>query len=484
MLHGKLETAYRKLAQANGQDQQQALEELLKELRETEAKRLELEKAESKDATPSIDEPADSAESSADSSSDSQPKSPKGHGRRRQNRLEAVEQVYELAEKDLGCTVCGGVLQPFGDQFEEYEEISVLERRYFRRIVKRRKYRCQCNSCVVTTPGPSRLVPGGRYDLSFAVQIAVDKYLDHLALERQTRIMGRLGLEVSSQSLWDQIEALARILESPYKALGRQVLEAPLLHADETRWPRLDGKGVVNWTVWARCTPEIAHYSILSSKSAKTARRLFQGYQGIVVADGYEVYRKLSRDGPKFQLANCWAHTRRKFEEIQDNYPAQCRRILSLIGRMYQIEREVPGPFPGDEESQRLRLTLRQEQTQPILSEIWDWACTEVGLPRSSLGKAVRYMLKRWEGFTLFVANPLIPLDNNAAERSLRGPVIGRKIHYGSKSKRGTQVAAIFYTLLETAKLRGVEPAHYLKSAAEAALENPEAIVLPQDLVS
>lgn len=91
-------------------------------------------------------------------------------------------------------------------------------------------------------------------------------------------------------------------------------------------------------------------------------------------------------------------------------------------------------------------------------------------------------MLKRWDALTLFTENPLIPLDNNAAERSLRGPVVGRKVHYGSKSKRGTEVAAIFYTLLETAKLCGVEPAHYLKTAALAALKQPGTVILPHHL--
>ena len=68
----------------------------------------------------------------------------------------------------------------------------------------------------------------------------------------------------------------------------------------------------------------------------------------------------------------------------------------------------------------------------------------QVGLPRSDFGKAVRYMLERWHGLTRFLADPRIPFDNNAAERALRGPVVGRKNHYGSRSVRGTQVAALF----------------------------------------
>lgn len=232
--------------------------------------------------------------------------------------------------------------------------------------------------------------------------------------------------------------------------------------------------------VWTRCTPDIAHYTILGSKSAKAARRLFSGYSGTVVADGYAVYEVLASERPGFRLANCWAHAGRKFEEIQENFPAPCRQMLSWIGELYGIEAEVPGPFPGDA-AQDLRRRLREEKSRPVLAQIRDWACTEVGLPKSDLGKAARYMLKLWDGLTLFVENPLVALDNNTAERSLRGPVVGRKVHYGSKSKRGTEVAAVLYSLLETAKLCGVEPAGYLKAAAEQALKQPGSILLPHD---
>ena len=93
-----------------------------------------------------------------------------------------------------------------------------------------------------------------------------------------------------------------------------------------------------------------------------------------------------------------------------------------------------------------------------MLDRIWQWATVQVGLPRSDFGKAVCYMLERWTGLTRFVENARILLDNNVPERALRGPVVSRKNHYGSRSHRGTQVAALFCTLCETAKLTGVDP--------------------------
>ena len=92
-------------------------------------------------------------------------------------------------------------------------------------------------------------------------------------------------------------------------------------------------------------------------------------------------------------------------------------------------------------------------------------------------------MLERWAGLTRFVHDPRIPLDNNAAERALRWPVVGRKNHYGSRSLRGTEVAAVFYTLCETARLLGVDPHAYLLRAVYAAIDQPGTVTVPEDLL-
>jgi transposase len=194
------------------------------------------------------------------------------------------------------------------------------------------------------------------------------------------------------------------------------------------------------------------------------------------------VYEVLARDGPGLTLAHCWAHTKRKFEEIATQWPAACAEIEALIRELYATERLVPGPFPGDAAAQALRQQLRTDRATPVLDRIWQWATVQVGLPRSDFGKAVRYMLERWDGLTRFVDDPRIPLDNNAAERALRGPVVGRKNHYGSRSRRGTEVAALYYTLCETAKLAGVDPRTYLLRALYAAIAHPGAVTYPDDL--
>jgi transposase len=236
--------------------------------------------------------------------------------------------------------------------------------------------------------------------------------------------------------------------------------------------------------VWGVHAPTVSFYRILPGKSADEGRQVLTGYQGTAVVDGYAVYDVLARDGPGLTLAHCWAHAKRKYDEIAEQWPSACREIGTLIGELYAIERLVPGPFPGDGAAQALRHQLRQDRSKPVLDRIWHWATVQIGLPRSEFGKAVRYMLERWTGLTRFVEDPLIPLDNNAAERALRGPVVGRKNHYGSRSLRGTQVAAILYTVCETARLVGVDPQAYLLRAVYAAIARPGATTFPEDLTS
>jgi transposase len=185
------------------------------------------------------------------------------------------------------------------------------------------------------------------------------------------------------------------------------------------------------------------------------------------------------QQGGKFRLAHCWAHVRRKFDEIEALFPTQCRQILDLIGELYAVETLCPTGPPGDE----LRRKLRGERSREILTRIQRWALETRALPESGLGKAIAYMTGLWAGLTAFLDDPRVPLDNNATERGMRGLVIGRKNHYGSKSRRGTEVAALYYTIFETAKLAGVDPKAYLRRIVHAILMGAP-VRLPHELAA
>lgn len=405
----------------------------------------------------------------------------RGHGPKSQPELPILLKEHELDEADRVCSACGGQLKEMG-QFEESEEITVVERQFVLVQHRRKKYRCSCNGCVETALGPAKLKAGSRYSPEFAVEVVVSKYLDHIPLERQVRIMAREGLRIDSQTLWDQTEAVAKRLEPSWNALVKRVLASEMVHADESWWRLMEQRDSKRWWAWSVGTEEGIFYKILDSRSQKAARVALGDYRGIVMADGYGVYGALARDGPGFTLAHCWAHARRKFVEIEEHYPGPCREILDLIGRLYEVEREAA--LAGDRaEVRACRAKLRPERSRPIIAEIQRWALAQRVLPESGLGKAIAYMVGMWKGLTLFLDDPRVPLDNNLAERGLRGLVVGRKNHYGSRSKRGTEVAALFYSLIESAKLAGVDPKAYLVKAVHAAIADPTAVTLPSDLL-
>jgi transposase len=404
----------------------------------------------------------------------------RGHGPREQPNLPIVDVKHELDEADRkSCPQCGGGLTAWDGQFEESEEIDVVERRFVLKKHKRQKYRCTCNACIETAPAPTKLFDGARYSIDFAIDVASGKYLDHLPLERQVRMMARDGLVVDSQTLWDQINVLAKRLEPAHDRLHDYILTLPVIGADETRWPLMGRKPDEGklWQVWAIVAPDAICHRILPGRGNDACRELLRAYRGIVMADGYSTYKSLASEPASFTLANCWSHARRELIDIEPFFPVEAKQGIDLIRELYLVENLCPNGPPGDE----LRRQLRRERSTAILEQIQTWMNTTRALPESGLGRAIKYISGRWAGLTRFVDDPRIPIDNNAAERGLRGVVVGRKNHYGSRSRRGTEVAALFYSLLESAKLVGIEPKAYLRRATLAAL-NGDTIPLPHEV--
>lgn len=475
-LHDRVAKLTRELSQLRGDDARR-LQLELDGLKELLARRERALFAASSERRPHNQPPTETA-----------PAEPRrGHGPRPQPELPVIEKLHDLPEDRRSCTSCGGALTEWKNQYEESEEITVVERSFTLVKQKRKKYRCSCNANVTTAPGPLKLKAGSRYSVEFAVEVAAAKYLDHMPLNRQVRQMRREGLVVDTQTLWDQIEALASPLQPSHHALKDRVLGSGLVHADETGWRFLGKNSKKRWWAWSVSSEDAVYYRIADSRSTEAAAHLLNGYRGIVMADGYSAYASLARGQPGFRLTHCWTHVRRKFVEIEDNYPVECSEIVELIGKLYAIERLVPAvrcDTPGQErtEALQLRARLREERSRAAVSEIRAWALEQHPLPESGLGKAIAYMMSMWKGLTAFLEDPIIPLDNNAAERALRDVVLGRKNHYGSHSQRGTQVAALFYSLVESAELCGVEPKAYLLKAALAAIEKPGTVTLPHDL--
>ena len=372
--------------------------------------------------------------------SQKQPATPRaaqvGHGPRPQGQLPIEEEVHHLDEADRMCPSCGGQLSEWAGQFEEAEEVDVLERCFVLKRHKRQKYRCGCGGCVETALGPPKLIPGGRYSVDFAVEVAVLKYLDHLPLERQVRAVLRDGLVVDSQTLWDQIDALAHALSPTHDALRAYLVSQTHLGIDETRWPLLGQAGATKWHAWALVCAHAVCYRIEEGRSAAAGARVLKDFSGVAMSDGLAVYDALAKGG-RFAIAHCWAHVRRKFVECEEFFP-QASEAVSRIGQLYAIEAECERGPPGEETRRRLRDT----KSRAIVDELYTWANRIAALPQSALGKAIAYMRELRPGLSRFLEDPRIPIDNNATERALRGVTIARTHHSVSRPQRGTGLAA------------------------------------------
>jgi len=407
---------------------------------------------------------------------------PKGHGPTPQPALPNVTVTHELDASQQLCTACDGQLIEWAGQEETSEEIDVVDVQYILKKHVRKKYRCRCECTIETAPlQEPRLVPGGRYSTAFAIHIALSKYDDDLPLERLAQSMKRAGLDVESQTLWDQLYALYVVLKPVIDRLHVHATSQDVALIDETTWPLLGVKGRKSktWFVVAILVEKAIMYRIVGGRGKDDIGSALLGFNGTAVTDGYAAYPAIAAERPGMIIAVCWAHARRKFVEAAKSYPAESEPILDDIGKLFAIERELGERNADIEEVER----VREEQSRPLVATLGERAARTPHLQNSSLGEALGYLRNQWIGLSRFLEDARIPLSTNGVERGLRTPVLGRKNHYGSKSERGTEVSAGMYSLIESAKLVGLNPLVYLAKTVAAVLHG-EAGLLPHEFVA
>ena len=347
-----------------------------------------------------------------------------GHGPRSQPKLELVECKYTLPESERVCHLCSKPLDEW--QSEDSEDIELESTRIVIRRHVRQKYRCTCGGCIKTAEGPRRLFPKARYGINFALHIALQKYLNHMPLERQARDLGRQGLEVTTATLWDYLSVLHSKLAPALPRLHQHILAQPVLGMDETKWKLLKsskkGKSKL-WWVWAQCCDDAVHYTLNPSRSGEVAKELLASFAGTVVVDGYQAYEMVERQLSGVKLANCWSHARR--EVLPFERDPRGARVLRVIQRMYWLDKMAKrnGLSPPE------LLAWRTRKTKPLVTALFNWLERLEVSPTSELRGALQYILKRRVGLTRFLDDPLLSPDNNATERRIRSVVIGRKNH-------------------------------------------------------
>ena len=297
-----------------------------------------------------------------------------------------------------------------------------------------------------------------------ALDVTVSKYADHLPINRYVIQAERLGLKgILPQTLIDQTHYLADSLEPVYERIKSQVQASPILQADETPWKMLEDHDEKKWFLWGFFTEKNTYYEAKNSRSAEQARGFLKDCQAkYLVTDAYGGYPKAAQD-LDLKHVFCNAHARRYFVEAKDNYP-EAKPMIEYYRDLYQIDQEIREKPPDEKKA------IRQQESLPIFKEMKDYCMALHCLPKSSMGKARDYFLNHYDHLTRFLEDGRLPLDNNLSERSLRGPVLGRKNFYGNHSKRGAKTSAILYSIIESCKINKIDPSTYLKKTLHAIL--------------
>ena len=410
----------RRIAMAQQVQIEQLLKVLAQKCRELEALKGNPEELQQtlkfvEDLTKKAQKAKETAQAQAAQAGELKKKAREKFGPTAQPELERQPRLLELDAADRICPSCGGELEPMKGQFETSEMIDVVDVSYKLVVVQQQKYSCKCGGCIETAIGPERAVAGGRYSLDFAIKVVVDKYEDHIPLARQERILRRHGVVITSQALWDQVNAIASQLEPVSNALLASALGEGVIGLDQTSWKRLEGKGKP-WQMWCITTPKVVCHRIKDNKGTGTFVDLVGAYEGVVVCDALKTHEAGARESPGVKLAACWAHVFRKFEEAEPDHP-EAGLAMKWIRELYDIDERA-----GDDLDRRAE--LRSTESTAVLETLKTWLWSQAVLKTLSIGKAAGYAIANWERLSLFTHNPRIPLDNNATERAIRGPAV------------------------------------------------------------
>lgn len=398
----------------------------------------------------------------------------KGHGRKTHPDLPTEERLYHLPANQQCCPCCGLPFRVFPGT-EDSEEITwevIVKRRVHRRT--RYQPTCQCGAVpgIITAPGPSKLIPKGLFSVEFWVRLLLGKFLFQIPLYRLRQMLALEGLAVSQGTLTGGLSRLGVLLQPLYTRILERSRTADHWHMDETRWMvfvEVEGKSGYRWWLWVVVTKDTCAYILDPSRSAKVPRdHLGKDAKGIINADRYAVYKTL---GEGIQVAFCWSHVRRDFVNVGNGYPrlhAWAETWEQRIDAIFHINRQRLDASAQPETFQVHDGALREALTRMV--EERDRELQEPSL-HPAQQKTLESLKNHWEGLTLFLDHPEIPMDNNEAERRIRTPVVGRKNYYGSGAIWSGTLAACLFTIFQTLLLNGLDPEQFLQAYFEACAE-------------
>ena len=372
--------------------------------------------------------------------------------------LPRVEAIHEPASCD--CASCGAALVKIGEHVSEKLDVEPMT--FFVRRDVYPQYACRTCETIVAEPVAPAILDRGLAAPGLLAQVAIQKYTDHLPLYRQEAIFARHGITLSRTTLAEWIGVIGLRLQPLVDALRTRLLDAPVLHADETPVAQLDpgaGKTKRAYLFAYRTAegPPIILFDYCASRAGKHAADFLGDWKGALMVDDYGGYKALFADGIT-ELA-CLAHARRKFFDVHKASASPlAKEALERIGALYAIEAKLRDLDAAT------RHRERQRYLAPKLDELKSWLVdlSTVVLGNTGLAGAVRYTLRRWNALARVLNDGRYPIDNNPIENAIRPIAIGRKNWLFAGSETAGQRAAAIMSLLATAKANGIEPHAWL----------------------
>jgi transposase len=381
------------------------------------------------------------------------------------------------------CKTCGGhELRKVGESVTEV--LTYIPARF--EVTRHVRPACSCRKCeaMMQAPMPELPIPRGMVDASFLAHIAIAKFCDHLPLYRQAEIYAREGIDIDRGQLAEWLGHVAWLLRPLGELIAEHVMAGRVIHADDTPVPVLaPGAGKTKTgRQWVYLRDERPHggsappavlYRYTPDRKGEHCRKQLADFTGWLHADGYSGFARLygiagGRDHdaallqgpPRVVEVGCWSHARRGFFDVfaRDASPI-AREALERIGALFDIERLIAGAPP------ERRRDVRQRMAKPRLDGLATWLDAQLTkIPgKSDLAGAIRYARSRWSALTRYLDDGRLEISNNAAENQIRPLKLGAKNWLFAGSDAGGERAALFYTLIRTAKLNGIEPEAWLR---------------------
>lgn len=373
-------------------------------------------------------------------------------------------------------------LKKIGEEITEQLDVTPAE--FFVRRFVRSKYALPEGEGVIIGKLPSQPIDKCIAGPGLLAQVIIDKYVDHLPLYRQEQRFSRVGITLAPSTLCNWKSSVCSLITPLYDAMVKEVLQTNYLHVDETPIKVLDqdkkarpngssGRGTTHrgyFWVYHNSHKKIVIFDYRKGRSGEGPSEMLKDFKGHLQADGYQVYEDFD-DSSGITLLHCMAHARRKFSEALQNDKVRSEYVLQYMQQLYAIEEYGRDHKLAFDEIYQ----LRQQKAVPILEHLGKWMKeTYVQVtPKSSIGKALAYSIKRWKKLCIYTTDGMLCIDNNPVENSIRPIAIGRKNYLFAGSHNAAQESAMIYSLLGTCKMHGINPWEWLKDVLTRLPDHP-----------